>query len=264
MQLLLLPVCAIIVLTSLFPPEEVCNQYRTRPEHNDSLLMEKHKLEIKRDWVMESELLSDEQVDSAFKENNASITDARLVYSPDSTFKVFCFQITGCGAHCSESWDAWIHYNLKEEEMVSKAGFNTVDDIFKLENNRYLLIESWSNREVYVYPCMTARMLSFFSNAAAPPYIEYSEVTVVSFCDTRMNAATDFHSMSFNREKLILDFHYGISFTDDWDDNTRKYTVDADTLYSGQYRYDSGRFVMQKMDHYVFDRNLPIKDTLQK
>ena len=202
-------------------------------QHNnsDSLILAKYKLEIMK------KIYIDNDSTTASKMN---ITDGAVIYSPDSTFKIFALEIENCCAvYCNPDYKSYIHFNLKKKEIIKEASFvpNTSIDI--LPDGKYLILEySWGRPTGYIsVECGSARVISFLNDSIITHPIKYRNKDSFWYCQ-EVDVAVNPYIM-YNVDKKLLTYNYGNRFD-------YNYGIYNDTIRQGQFKYLEGKFVLQK------------------
>lgn len=215
---------------------------------SDSLTIDKYIFEIEKGYVENADSMPRDQVDSVFSEYRLSIADAQVSYSADSSFKIFVIELEGCGAYCNPQWFSWTHFNLKGKEVIKKAdflnasnNFTTIDSIYKLPDNKFLVVEkSWARpASVLTVFCMDTKLISFTTDSLIIHPIKYRGADNFAFCQENGVQSDKQPFIKYNQDKKLLTYYYG---------NNYAYSrgVDSDTLRQGQFKYIKGQFILDK------------------
>jgi len=217
--------------------------------NTDSLILENYKFEIKKGYIEGSDGMTKDEVDSIFSELPANFADSKVAYSPDKSFKIFTIEVEECGAYCNSEWYSWIHFNLNSNETVVKVEFKTIDTIFKLPDNKYLIIDkSWDRpASVMTESCINANVISFSSNSLIIHPIKYQLSEYFGFCQENGVETETAPYIKYNEDKKKLFYYYG---------NNYGYPngPDIDTIRQGYFKYIKGQFIAGKETILVIDK----------
>jgi hypothetical protein len=222
----------------------------------DSLLLEKYFYEIKKSYVPDADSMPPEVVDSIFHDNRLNIIDGKITYSPDSSFKIFVVETESCGAYCNSEWYSWIHFNLNKSETIINADFDnsdnnftTIENIYTLPDNKYLIIQRSYGRpaSVLTVSCIQTKLISFSEDSMIIHPIKYGKENSFGFCQENLVDLGDKPYIIYDDEKKILVYHYG---------NNYAYPngYDVDSIRLGQFKYYNGQFVFEKETVKINDR----------
>jgi|GEM_PF-3120357 len=216
---------------------------RIPPANNnqtDSFFLKKYEYEIKKEFIENSESLTEEQLDSIFNETFPRIIDTKITYSPDSTFKIFTFTMEDCGTRCNVFYYSWLHFNLKKQEKVKhlKTEFKSIDSIYKIEENKFLIVDR-ERGALYGATCLSASLISFTQNNIKIQTVKRKLNKDLSFCnqeDETQNEKESFMKYDSKKKRLIYSFR---SY------NSKQDGI-ADTIWQGQMKYVGSNFVLEK------------------
>lgn len=225
----------------------------------DGWLMKNYSLEVKRHVLDDNGKLSNKQIEKAFEETGFYI-NTTVTYAPDSTFKIFVVEATGCGSVCNSEWYSWVHFNLRGKETIIKpdlnsngqdtGGFTSIEAIYQLPDKRYLLFES------------------SYGNAAPVAGYHYDHARIISFDAHRMIR----HPLKYNGRQSFVGVTSSPREDEDWNPYLRYDTAtkmitfmygqnygypsgaDIDTIREGRFRYTGGEFLLEKEVITIIDR----------
>lgn len=215
---------------------------------SDSILLKKYENQIIGSYidVDEPELLSEEKLNELLWENRTGIAESKVTYAPDNSFKIFTLEVHGCGAYCNPSYYSWIHYNLKEKEIIRKIDFETIDTIYKLPDNKYLIIDSsWARpASVMTVGCVGANLISFSSDSLVMHSFQYPEKYrynegAFGFCQENGVEDEETPYVNYDKDKKTLNYKYGNNYA-------YSYGVDIDTIRTGYFKYKEGEFILEE------------------
>ena len=207
----------------------------------DSLILDKYKYELEKEYVDDADSMTREQLDSIFYEGKTSFPASDVVYSPDNSFKIFTIELEGCGAYCNSEWHSWLHFNLKGKEKIKKVDFTEIDTIYKLPDNKYLIIEkSWGRpASVLTVFCLDAQLVSFSPDSMIIHPIKYNHQDHLGFCQENSVQSEKEPFIKYNKDKKLLTYYYGKNYA-------YSNGIDTDTLREGQFKYIKGQFILDK------------------
>ena len=207
----------------------------------DSLILDNYKNELEKEYVEDADSMTREQLDSIFYEGRTSFPASGVVYSPDNSFKIFTIELESCGAYCNSEWHSWIHFNLKGKEKIKKVDFTAIDTIYKLPDNKYLIVEkSWGRpASVLTVFCLEAVLVSFSTDSLIIHPIKYNNQNHFGFCQENGVQSEKEPFIKYNKDKKLLTYYYG---------NNYAYSkgIDTDTLREGQFKYINEQFILDK------------------
>lgn len=220
------------------------------PINSDSLIIEKYKSEIKKEYVENTESLTNNQVDSVFGLDRRVFGKSSIVYSQDKSFKIFTIEVESCGAYCNSSWFSWIHYNLKGAEKTKKMDFGPIDSIYKLPDNKYLVVSmNWGRPSSnYFVRCINANLLAFENDSIKTLAITYKKENAFGFCQESSVQSEIEPFIRYDTSNKRLMYQYA---NNNIDDNK----PDIDVVRKGYFIYKSGKFIFVKEATSVINRS---------
>lgn len=238
-QTFILTISTVLLVSSCgTTPSVQMDNHLSKP---DSLILEKYKYELEKEYVEDADSMTREELDSIFYEQRTSFPASGVVYSPDNSFKIFTIELEGCGAYCNSEWHSWIHFNLKGKEKIKKVDFTEIDTIYKLPDNKYLIVEkSWGRpASVFTVFCLDAQLVSFSTDSMIIHPIKYNHQDHFGFCQENGVQADKEPFIKYDKDKKLLTYYYG---------NNYAYSngIDTDTIRQGQFKYSKGQFVLDK------------------
>jgi len=208
----------------------------------DSFIINKYIVQIKQEYVEDSTLVG-ERLDSAFEAENEGrvhIGETRVVYSPDSAFKIFTIEVESCGSYCNSEYKTYIHYTRDKKELIKAVEYALVTEIHKPSDQNYLLIESAIERPVAAaapVTCKTARHIAFNKDSLIVYPIRYKGEDKLMLCDDP--DSFNLLSLKYNAKAKSLIYKYASTHFDDLGKG-------IDTIRTGSFKYLDYRFLLQK------------------
>ncbi len=251
----LLAFCLVLLAVISIFPETADAALETEVSEGDSAILSRHIHEVKVEYAVEefsdhsfNSHYSDKELDSLLNENGIRIGKGKVIYAPDSAFKIFVVAGESCGAYCNPFWETWLHFNDGSGMVITKAGFENVTSIKFLPDGKYLVQEdSWgrSGPRGIEQICLTTlsvngHEIKYFPFPSIPSQEEESYTDPQgTFCvyqtsDAETNLIADYDPKIFH-----LDYQY--TFTN-WGDETD----DSLTVYSGYFIYKEGIFIHEQ------------------
>lgn len=247
-QLLLL---SIVVPLFFFPLCVISNlQIVKSIGYVDSLLLESYKNQIKKEYVQNTDSMTMEQVDSLFSLDRRVFGESKVSYSPDRTFKIFTIEVESCGAYCNSSWFSWIHYNLKGAEKAKEMNLGVVDSIYKLSDNKYLVVSmNWGRPSSnYFVRCLNANLIAIENDSIKTQSINYKKENTFGFCQESSVQTEIEPFIKYDDSKKKLTYQYA---NNDPDDNK----PDVDIIRKGYFTYEAGKFSIVKETTRIINRS---------
>lgn len=224
----------------------------------DETLLDSYRYEIIRDIINERKSTEWGKLDSIFEEGSQGrmFLSKNLYYSRDSTVKIFTYGFESCGAYCgSIEWTSWLHFKTKTNEKIIKTSIAEVEQIHKLSENEYLIIDrSWSRPfSVLTYQILSAKQVFLKDGkitfrrlnkwkSLSNELLEFSHPSIIE------NDTLPFPFIKFDTISKILSFGYGSN-----DRYPEPYK--NDTFYFGTLKYKKGTFHFIKIDTICSKRN---------
>lgn len=227
---------------NLFPTDKSSKRlYRSKSE--DSLLLIQYHQKILNEIFEFDSLINEGQKQLYLEETNFNLQEGSVKYAPDSTFKIFVIEGDDCGASCSNFYYSFIHYVYSGKEIALKADFTDIDTIYKLEKNKYLILQSSSEHPVgpvYNY-CKTANLISFTADSVYYQPINYKGNSTFKVCQQESAITESQPFITYNAKYKLLNYSYAFNYAYELD-------LDIDTIRTGSFKYVKGQFIFQKED----------------
>ena len=241
LQLFTLTISTVLLVSISETNSFIQTGVRLNKADSDSLILEKYKYELEKENLEDIDSVSNEQLDSIFYERRMGFPASGVVYSPDNFFKIFTIELESCGAYCNSEWHSWMHFNLKGKEKIIKVNFAKIDSIYKLPDNKYLIVEkSWGRpASVYSVLCLGAQLISFSADSVIIHTIKYNHHDSFGFCQENGVQSEKEPYINYNSDKKLLTYYYGKNYA-------YSNEIDTDTIREGQFRYIRGQFVFDK------------------
>jgi hypothetical protein len=221
---------------------------------NDSTILARHKHEVRVEYALEefsdhsfNANLPEHAIDSILNGRNISVNDSRVIYSPDSAFKIFLVRGEECEAHCNTFCESWLHFNDGSGMALADAGFGEVQRIEIMPDGKYLVYEQSSERSgAYRIEELSVKLLSIenhslkYFNLPATPSIALNtdEEESFSFRVNQPNFVNSDLKLSLN-DSARLNYQYA-------EDVGMGYSGDSVRVYSGYFEYEAGQFIHKK------------------
>ena len=217
--------------------------------NSDSLVLEKYKNQIKKEYIENVDSFTTEQVDSVFSLDRRVFRKCNVVYSHDQSFKIFTIEVESCGAYCNSSWFSWIHYDLKNVEKIKKMDFGVIDSIYKLPDSKYLIVSmNWGRpTSAYYVHCINADLISFTDKEILTHSISYKGEKYFGFCQESTVQLNKEPFIKYEPSTKKLSYHYG-------NNNSHDNNRDVDIIKKGYFLYKTGKFIFVKETTSVIKR----------
>ncbi len=207
----------------------------------DSLILAKYIAELEKEYIEIDYTISREEIQQILSESRTNISDGVVVYSADSTFKIFTIEVEGCGAYCNSTWYSWIHYNLASSLEINRTiDVANVLSIHNLPDKKYLIIEESGGRPASVMTvyCQAANLISFSKDSMISHPILYHEEQQFGFCQENGVEMEDPPYIRYDESQKVMSYFYG---------NNYAYSLglDIDTIFQGKFNYINGNFILE-------------------
>jgi hypothetical protein len=227
---------------NLFPTDKSSKRLHKNTSE-DSLLMIQYRQKIIMEIFELDSLITEEEKQIYLEQTNFNLQDGLVKYAPDSTFKIFVYEGEDCGASCNNFYYSFIHYVYSGKEIALPADFTDIDTIYKLEKNKYLILQSSSEHPVgpvYNY-CKSADLVSFTADSVYYHPIFYKGNSALKFCQQESAITESQPFLTYNTKQKLLDYSYATNYAYQLD-------LDIDTIRTGSFKYVKGQFILQKED----------------
>ncbi|GAL85128.1 hypothetical protein MYP_2356 [Sporocytophaga myxococcoides] len=213
------------------------------------------KLDFVSGDIDTSSIIDWDSVNEVLYMQQTTCCDGRVVYSPDSLFKIYVILGQSCGGYCNPFWESHVYSKLGNKLLMKvDSPFNYITDIYKLHDNKYLIFqeEFYRAASVLSVSCRTALIVSIKHDSL----IFYPVIKDVTDDNFSKDFQFDNNSFTFCQEHniseepeltfdtLISTLYYRFG---------RNYAycceLDSDSLITGSLIYDNGEF--KKLNHEV-------------
>lgn len=230
-----------------------CFAQEARTE-SDSAIIARHLHEMKVEYALDefsdhsyNAQYSDHDLDSILAETRTAITCGRVLYAPDSAFKIVVVEGQGCGERCHAFYKTWLHFNDGSGMVLSDAGFENVTAIEKLPDGNYLVWERMQGITIiYGVDEIAVTLLTVTGHEIKhtafpqPPSLQDDE-SKNPYGSFRLHQIFDDSvklTVRFDRQNNTLNYRYlDYNFTGDMNDAN---------VYSGSFLYTNGAFVLKE------------------
>jgi hypothetical protein len=243
LKCILLPFFVVLFYSFNLFPTDISLYKLHRNSKEDSLLLIQYRQKIIKEIFELDSSITEEEMQKFLEETNFNLQDGLVKYAPDSTFKIFVIEGDDCGASCSNFYYSFIHFIFEKKEIALPSDFTDIDTIFKLEKNKYLILQSSSEHPVgpvYNY-CKTADLISITADSVFYHPILHKGDSTFKVCQQESAITESQPFITYNTKQKLLDYSYATNYAYQLD-------LDIDTIRTGSFKYVKGQFVLQRED----------------
>ena len=252
---------AVMLAGFLFCSIQVVAQNEPKPETDSSILM-RHIRETRIEFAMEefsdhsfNSGLTEEEIDSLLWLNRIRVSGGRVIYSPDSAFRIFIVNCESCGGYCNPFWRSWLHFNDGSGYVLNNPGFDDVDTVYRMPDGKYLVIESALFRTATDFTTsfsaklfsLTDYKLQWIPFPQTPSGKTVKNEPSGSFTTHQEYSSEKYkHFVQYDSVSGRLNYQHVIYL-----DPQQRIDYDYAYVYSGYYQYTNGSFIHKNEDRFI-------------
>jgi hypothetical protein len=193
--------------------------------------------------------ISNDALDREFiEEMGGELMEGEIMYAPDSSFAIFNYEGESCGAYCNPFWESYVYSYRSNSVIPTDIEFSAIDDIYLLDDGRYLIREYSYGRPASVYSveCGLVRLISFQDGSIIEHEVYQGDKTF-GYCQETGVDIDDGPYVYYQAESKTIQYYYGQNYLFEWNE-------DVDTIRKGALKLENGVFVLDHEEISVNDR----------